>query len=82
MYIVDDICYAGSPEKEIKITEAKPLAGRMLLVTFSTGNRNRPLHPIERILSIRSFDSGRRNVSVQKHVCWLTILNTNCNICQ
>lgn len=39
MYIVDDICYAGSPEKEIKITEAKPLAGRMLLVTFSTGEK-------------------------------------------
>lgn len=39
MYIVDDICYAGSPEKEIKITEAKPLAARMLLVTFSTGEK-------------------------------------------
>ena len=35
MYIIDDICYAGNNEDEIKIVDAKPLKGRMLLVTFS-----------------------------------------------
>ena len=37
LYVVNEICYAGSDEKEIKITTVKPLVGRMLLVTFSTG---------------------------------------------
>lgn len=37
MYVVNEICYAGNDEKEIKITTVKPLVGRMLLVTFSTG---------------------------------------------
>ena len=39
MYIVNDICYAGEIEEGIKVTEAKPLRGRMLLVTFSTGEK-------------------------------------------
>lgn len=39
MYIINDICYAGEIEEGIKVTEAKPLRGRMLLVTFSTGER-------------------------------------------
>lgn len=37
MYVVNEICYAGNAEREIKITAVKPLVGRMLLVTFSTG---------------------------------------------
>lgn len=37
MYIIDDICYADSPETDIKIVSAKPLEGRMLLVKFSSG---------------------------------------------
>ena len=39
MYIKDDICYAGEIIEDIKIVEAKPLEGQMLLVTFSTGER-------------------------------------------
>lgn len=39
MYIIDDICYAGEMQEGIKVTEAKPLRGRMLLVTFSTGEK-------------------------------------------
>lgn len=39
MYIKDDICYAGELTENIKIVEAKPLRGRMLLVTFSTGEQ-------------------------------------------
>ena len=39
MYIKDDICYAGAMEEDIEVTDAKPLPGRMLLVTFSTGER-------------------------------------------
>ena len=39
MYIVDNICYAGKLEDGIKIVEAKPLRGRMMLVTFSTGEK-------------------------------------------
>ena len=39
MYIKDDICYAGELQPGIKVTGAKPLPGRMLLVTFSTGER-------------------------------------------
>ena len=39
MYIVDDICYAGELSDNIKVTEAKPLRGGMMLVTFSTGEK-------------------------------------------
>ena len=39
MFIVDDICYAGQLEDGIKVTEAKLLRGRMLLITFSTGEK-------------------------------------------
>ena len=39
MYIKDDICYAGELQADIKVTEAKPLRGGMMLVTFSTGER-------------------------------------------
>ncbi len=39
MYIINDICYAGEPQAGIKVTEAKPLRGGMLLVTFSTGEK-------------------------------------------
>ena len=39
MYIIDDICYAGEPVEGMKVREAKALRGRMLLVTFSTGER-------------------------------------------
>ena len=39
MYILNDICYAGELRDGIKVTEAKPLRGGMLLVTFSTGEQ-------------------------------------------
>lgn len=39
MYILDDICYAGEMQDGIKVTEAKPLRGGMMLVTFSTGEK-------------------------------------------
>jgi len=39
MYIKDDICYAGELKENIKVVEVKPLRGRMLLVTFSTGEQ-------------------------------------------
>ncbi len=39
MYVINDICYAGEMQKGIKVTEAKPLRGRILLVTFSTGEK-------------------------------------------
>ena len=39
MYIIDGICYAGNDAKDIKIKEAKPLRGGMLLVTFTTGEK-------------------------------------------
>lgn len=39
MYIKDDVCYAGKMEDGITVTEAVPLAGMMLLVTFSTGEK-------------------------------------------
>ena len=39
MYIVDDVCYAGELLDNIKVTEAKPLRGGMMLVTFSTGGK-------------------------------------------
>ena len=39
MYIKNNICYAGVPQENIKITEVKPLRGGMLLVTFSTGEK-------------------------------------------
>ncbi len=39
MYIMDDICYAGEMTDGIKITEAKPLRGGVMLVTFSTGEK-------------------------------------------
>ena len=39
MYIKDDVCYAGRLEEGIRVTEAKPLRGQILLVTFSTGEK-------------------------------------------
>ena len=39
MYIKDDICYAGELSDNITVTEAKPLRGGMMLVTFSTGEK-------------------------------------------
>lgn len=39
MYIQNGICYAGQLEAGIRVTEAKPMRGGMLLVTFSTGER-------------------------------------------
>ncbi len=39
MYIADGICYAGELQEGIKVTEAKPLRGGMMLVTFSTGEK-------------------------------------------
>lgn len=39
MYIVNGVCYAGELKDGIKVTEAKPLQGGMMLVTFSTGEK-------------------------------------------
>ena len=39
MYIINGICYAGQLQEGIKVTEAKPLRGGMMLVTFSTGEK-------------------------------------------
>ena len=39
MYIVNDICYAGELQNDIKITAVKPLRGGIMLVTFSTGEK-------------------------------------------
>ena len=39
MYIVDDICYAGTPGGEIEVVEAKPLEGGILLLTFLSGEK-------------------------------------------
>lgn len=35
MYIVNDICYANNEATEIKVKDAKPLHGGILLVTFT-----------------------------------------------
>ncbi len=37
--VVSDNCYAGVLSDNIKVTEAKPLCGGMMLVTFSTGEK-------------------------------------------
>lgn len=39
MYIKDDVCYAGTLQEGIKVVDAKPLRGKMMLVTFSTGEK-------------------------------------------
>lgn len=39
MYIKDGICYAGEFQEGIKILEAVPLRGKMMLVKFSTGEK-------------------------------------------
>ncbi len=39
MFIKDGVCYAGQLEPGIRVTEAEPLRGGMLLVTFSTGEK-------------------------------------------
>ena len=39
MYIIDNICYAGSLVEGIKVTKIKPLRGGIYLVTFSTGEK-------------------------------------------
>ena len=39
MYIIGDVCYAGEMQEGIRVTDAKPLRGGMMLVTFSTGEK-------------------------------------------
>ena len=39
MYIKDGVCYAGAYQEGIRVTEAKPLRGGIMLVTFSTGEK-------------------------------------------
>lgn len=39
MHIMNGICYAGELTDDIKVTEAKPLRGGIMLVTFSTGEK-------------------------------------------
>ncbi len=39
MYIMNDICYAGEMQDDIKVMDVKPLRGGMMLVTFSTGEK-------------------------------------------
>ena len=39
MYVLNDICYAGELQADIKVMEAKPLRGGMMLVTYSTGEK-------------------------------------------
>lgn len=39
MYEVDGICYAGTPINLRRITEAKPLRGGCVLVTFLSGEK-------------------------------------------
>ena len=39
MDIQNDICYAGQLTDNIRVTEANPLRGGMMLVTFSTGEK-------------------------------------------
>lgn len=39
MFIKDGICYAGELQEGIRVTEALPLRGGMMLVTFSTGEK-------------------------------------------
>ncbi len=39
MYEIDGICYAGVPCDALRIVEALPLVGGMLLVTFSSGEQ-------------------------------------------
>lgn len=39
MYVIDDICYAGEKQADIRIKTAKALRGGMLLVTFSSGEQ-------------------------------------------
>ena len=37
MYVIDDVCYAGKMVTGIKVIRVEPLQGRIMLVTFSTG---------------------------------------------
>ena len=39
MQIINDICYAGEMQKDIKVTDVKALRGGMMIVTFSTGEK-------------------------------------------
>ena len=39
MYIKNGICYAGNTQSDIKISKAKPLVGRIMLIEFSTGEK-------------------------------------------
>ncbi len=39
MYIINDVCYAGEMHEGIRVAEAKPLCGGMMLVTFTTGEQ-------------------------------------------
>ena len=60
MYIVDDICYAGELTEGIKVIEAKPLRGGMMLLTFSTGEK--------RLLDVTKFKGKAFEVLTDENV--------------
>lgn len=39
MFEKNGICYAGEMTEQIRVSDVKPLQGRMMLVTFSTGEK-------------------------------------------
>ena len=39
MYTKDAVCYADALQEGITVVEAKPMRGKMMLVTFSTGEK-------------------------------------------
>ena len=39
MYIVNGICHAGNDLEDIRVKEALPLRGGMMLVTFTSGEK-------------------------------------------
>lgn len=39
MLVQNEICHAEQTQNDIRVTEAKPLRGGMMLVTFSTGEQ-------------------------------------------
>ncbi|MEE3481422.1 MAG: DUF2442 domain-containing protein [Lachnospiraceae bacterium] len=39
MYIKNDVCYAGEPESDIEVLNAKLIGDGMMLVEFSTGEK-------------------------------------------
>lgn len=55
MFVIDDIAYAGEPERGMRVVAARPVNNLSMLVTFSTGETR--LLDATRLVDLPAFES-------------------------